>query len=68
MDRLSMLSEIVESRKSPGAVTLEGTFTGMLSDMASQMFTPCEAQVARREVGAKETLTFLLFGRRCIVP
>ena len=43
MDRLSMLAEVVESGKPPRAVTLEGTFTGVFSNMAGQMFAPCEA-------------------------
>jgi hypothetical protein len=66
MDRLRMLSEIVESGKSPRAVTLEGTLAGVLPNVASQMFAPGEAQVTRREVGAEEALAFLLLGGRCV--
>jgi ABC-type cobalamin transport system ATPase subunit len=61
MDRLGVLSEVVKSGKAARAVALEGTLAGMLSDMAGQMFASGEAQVARREVGAEETLAFLLF-------
>jgi hypothetical protein len=42
MDRLSMLAEIIESGKPARAVALEGTFAGVFSNMASQMFAPCE--------------------------
>lgn len=35
MDSLSVLSEIVEARETPGAVTLEWTFTGVFPDPKS---------------------------------
>jgi hypothetical protein len=35
MDGLSMLAKVVESGKPPRAVALEGTFTGVFSNMAS---------------------------------
>lgn len=68
MNRLGMLAEVVESGKSARAVALEGTFTSMFSNMTSQMFAPGEAQIARRERGAEEPLTFLLFRGRCVTP
>lgn len=68
MDRLSMLSEIVEAGEAPGAVALEGALAGVLSNVASQMFAAGEAQVAWREVGAEEALTLFLFGGRGVTP
>lgn len=63
-----MLAEVVESGKPPRAVALEGTFTGVFPNMASQMFTPGKAQIARREGSAEESLAFLLFRGGSVTP
>jgi hypothetical protein len=58
-----MLSEVVETRKPSGAVTLKGTFTSVFTNVSCQVLTSCEAQIARRKVGAEEALSLLLLGR-----
>lgn len=68
MDRLSMLSEIVEAGEAPGAVALKGALAGVLANVASQMFAAGEAQVAWGEIGAEEALALLLFGGRGVTP
>jgi hypothetical protein len=68
VDGLGMLSEIVESRKASRAVALEGTLSGVLANVASQMFAAGETQVAGRKCVAEEPLTLLLFGRRGVTP
>lgn len=61
MNSLCVLSQIVQARESPRTVTLKRAFSGMLSDMPRQMLTACEAQLAWRKVGTKESLSLLLF-------
>lgn len=61
VDGLGVLSEVIESRKASRAVALKGTFSGVLANVASQMFAAGEAQVAGRKGVAEETLTLLLF-------
>jgi hypothetical protein len=57
-----MLSQVVESGESPGAVTLERAFSGVFSDVAGQMFAPSEAEIARWIIGAVKPLRLFLFG------
>lgn len=64
VDRLGMLSQVIESRKASGAVALEGTLAGVFSDVTREMFAAGEAQVARREISAEEPLAFLLLRGR----
>jgi hypothetical protein len=68
MNRLGMLSEIVEPGEAPGAVALKGALAGVLANVASQMLTAGEAQVAWREIGAEEALALFLFGGRGVTP
>lgn len=64
MDRLGMLPQVVEPGKPPRTMALEGAFPGMFANMASQMFAPCKAQIARRKISTEKPLAFLLFGGR----
>lgn len=68
MDRLRVLSEIVEAGEAPRAVALEGALARVFADMAGQMFASSETQVAGREIGAEEALSFLLFRGWGITP
>jgi hypothetical protein len=62
MDGLCMLPQIVKTREAPRAMALERALASVLADVSSQMLAPCETQVAGWVVGAKEALSFLLFG------
>jgi hypothetical protein len=56
-----MLSKVIKSGKTARTMTLKGAFPGMLSNMSGQMLAAGETQVARREIGTEEALSFLLF-------
>jgi hypothetical protein len=60
--RLSVLPQVVESRKPPRAVTLERSFARVFSDVTSQMFASREAEIAWRVIGAVESLRLFLLG------
>jgi hypothetical protein len=65
---LGMLSQIIQSRKPPGTVTLKGPLARVLADMPGEMFAAREAQVARWEVGTEKSLAFFLLGWRGSAP
>jgi len=57
---LSVLAEIVKSRKPPATVTLKRSLSGVLPDVPCEVFAAGEAQPTRWKVGAVEPLTLLL--------
>ena len=62
-----MLTQVVETRKTPTAVALKGPFARVLSNVTSEVFAAGEAQVAGGEIGAEEALALFLLGRGTIV-
>jgi hypothetical protein len=64
MDGLSMLAQVIQSRKAAGTVTLKRTLSSVFPDVTGEMFAAGEAQLAGRKVGAEESLAFLFLGWR----
>jgi hypothetical protein len=60
---LSVLPQVVESRKPSIAVALERALSSMFSDMPGQMLTSGETEIARWISSAEKALTLLL--ERC---
>lgn len=64
VDRLGMLTEIVQPREATGAMALKRALARVFANVPREMLAPGEAQSAWREVGAEEPLAlFLLLGR-----